>query len=131
MSKVLLLAAVLLLPATFVSAQTAATTGPCARFEFNITPGAVAPDGPSTISGALTNCSLAGHWYKVMFHIAGPGNLSYSYSESFWIRAGKTLSQSLTEAAPDAAGKYFVTISIDSASGVRLAGPITKSFTVE
>ena len=77
MSKVLLLAALLLLPATFVSAQTA-TSSSCAKFEFNITPSTVAPDAATTLGGALTSCSSAGHWYKVKFHIAGPDNLSYS-----------------------------------------------------
>ena len=108
-----------------------ATTAPCAKFDYNITPSVVAPDGPSTISGSLTNCSSLGHWYTVKFKVAGPDNFVYRYSETFWIRAGKTLTESVTQAAPDYAGKYFVTIEIVSASGSLLAGPLTKSFTVE
>ena len=131
MPKVLLVTALLLLSVVMLPAQAVATTAPCAKFEFNITPSTVAPDGASTLSGALTNCSSAGHWYKVKFKIAGPDNYVYRYSETFWVRAGKTLSQSITEAAPDYPGKYFVTIEIVSSSGALLAGPITKSFTVE
>ena len=129
MSKVSCLLVVSLL--FLLTGLAAAGTAPCAKFEYNITPSIVAPDGPSTISGSLTNCSSEGHWYKVKFKVAGPDNFVYRYSETFWIRAGKTLSQSITEAAPDYKGKYFVTIEIVSSSGTVLAGPTTKSFTVE
>ena len=129
MSKVSCLLVVSLL--FLLTGLASAGTAPCAKFDFNVTPSSVDVDAPSTISGSLTNCSSLGHWYKVKFKIAGPDNFVYRYSETFWVRAGRTLSHSVTEAAPDTKGKYFVTIEIVSSSGTLLAGPMTKSFTVE
>jgi len=128
MPKVLSLAVLLLL---FTSFASAATSAPCAHFSYNITPSMVAPDGPTTLTGALTNCSTAAHSYRVVFKVVGPNNLVFFHFQSFFMRAGKTLSESITDAAPDTKGEYFVTIKVLSATGTLLAGPETKSFTVE
>jgi hypothetical protein len=91
----------------------------------------IQPNGALTLTGSITSCSSAGHWYTAKYKLVGPYNLTYTDSTTFWLRAGRTRTESVTEDGPSEKGKYFLTVEIVSSTGRLLAGPVTKSFTVE
>ena len=110
----------------------AAQTHACAKFDFNITPYSVEPDGRLTYSGALTNCGNTTQKFLVVYKLNGPNNYyEDQYSVKFSVRPHRTLTEHVGYDAPEEKGMYSATVSIHSMTGALLTGPITKKFTVE
>lgn len=91
-----------------------ANPNPCATLNFGVASSTVSPGGTVTVSGSIASCSTQTEKVNVTYVVTGPNNFSDTYSLKFMLACGQTRTDSVSTAAPTAAGTYTITATVTS-----------------